>query len=435
MPEPAVPFPHSVDQASCPDLHASDPENLFFARSSATNLMNQQAGHVTARPHSLRWSHVPTHAQDSAPLRFPSIASPITYTNNLQHPDGNCSIQGEDLPDNKNEIPPRDAHWHHGHPMASKRVSSLPESQKSILQHVARPFSKKASAEILSLNSAGSSPVTPTTPLFPPNPAIADFTKSPFPNTVPYSTIDRGNLSKHANMQRFAQDEKPKFTGRLRKEPRNLRVEHKEISTFDPHIDMTSQQLRDARNLDVLDLEGKKFRFGILWQGQLTCVIFIRHFWLVETFRRVGLLTNTRCPSCMDYIRSIKEQVDPDVLDKAGVRLVIISNGSPAMIKSYSSKCFFVYARYINAKPSFIEIFNLPFPLYTDPTCALYRALGMTLRTTDGGPDSERGDYIRHGAATGVAMVLKNALSTRMPLYKRVGDAKQLGGEFILGPG
>ena len=42
----------------------------------------------------------------------------------------------------------------------------------------------------------------------------------------------------------------------------------------------------------------------------------------------------------MDYMRSIKEQVDLDVLERAGVRLVIISNGSPAMIKSYSSKCF-----------------------------------------------------------------------------------------------
>ena len=42
----------------------------------------------------------------------------------------------------------------------------------------------------------------------------------------------------------------------------------------------------------------------------------------------------------MDYMQSIKEQVDPNVLDRTGVRLVIISNGSPAMIKPYSSKCF-----------------------------------------------------------------------------------------------
>ena len=42
----------------------------------------------------------------------------------------------------------------------------------------------------------------------------------------------------------------------------------------------------------------------------------------------------------MDYMRTIKEQVQLNALDKAGVRLVIISNSSPAMIKSYSSKYF-----------------------------------------------------------------------------------------------
>lgn len=85
--------------------------------------------------------------------------------------------------------------------------------------------------------------------------------------------------------------------------------------------------------------------------------------------------------------------------------------------------------------PSLVDIFKLPFPVYTDPTCALYRALGMTLRTTDGGPDSGRGSYIRHGAASGIAMVVKNTLKTGILLHKDVGDAKQLGGEFVLGPG
>lgn len=80
-----------------------------------------------------------------------------------------------------------------------------------------------------------------------------------------------------------------------------------------------------------------------------------------------------------------------------------------------------------------IGIFSFPFPLYTDPSCALYHTLGMTLRTTDAGPDSERGDYIRHGATSGIAMVMKNAF--KMPLHKNVGDIKQLGGEFVFGPG
>ncbi|KAF8591207.1 hypothetical protein K439DRAFT_1289389, partial [Ramaria rubella] len=171
---------------------------------------------------------------------------------------------------------------------------------------------------------------------------------------------------------------------------------------FDPSVNLTLSQLQRAQNLDVLDAQGHKVRFGSLWQAQPTCVIFIRHFW---------------CPSCTDYVRSITEEVDLEILDEAGVKFVIISNGAPAMIKSYSS------------------IFNLPFPLYTDPSRALYRTLGMTLCTTDGGPDSQRGDYIRHGVASGIGMIMKNALKVRMPLHKNGGDSKQLGGEFVLGPG
>lgn len=56
----------------------------------------------------------------------------------------------------------------------------------------------------------------------------------------------------------------------------------------------------------------------------------------------------------------------------------------------------------------------------------------MTRRTTDGGPESHKGDYVRHGALGRIGMVLRNAL--RMPIGT-AGDVKQLGGEFLLGPG
>ena len=77
----------------------------------------------------------------------------------------------------------------------------------------------------------------------------------------------------------------------------------------------------------------------------------------------------------------------------------------------------------------------MPVPLYTDPTLRLYAALGMTLRTNDPGPDAEKGEYIRHGFIGGIAMVVRNALRVGMPVWERGGDATQLGGEFVLGPG
>jgi hypothetical protein len=80
------------------------------------------------------------------------------------------------------------------------------------------------------------------------------------------------------------------------------------------------------------------------------------------------------------------------------------------------------------------KVFQLPYALYTDPTLSLHRALGMTLRTLDPGPDEERGDYVSHGTLVGTALVLKRALIDGGGIGK-AGDMKQLGGELVLGPG
>lgn len=65
----------------------------------------------------------------------------------------------------------------------------------------------------------------------------------------------------------------------------------------------------------------------------------------------------------------------------------------------------------------------------------MYNALGMTLKTTDPGLESERGEYVRHGLLGGIAMVVRNALRVGMPVWEKGGDVAQLGGEFVLGPG
>lgn len=80
-------------------------------------------------------------------------------------------------------------------------------------------------------------------------------------------------------------------------------------------------------------------------------------------------------------------------------------------------------------------IFRMPINIYTDPTLRLHAALGMTLRTSDPGPDSEKGEYVRHGPIGGLAMVVRNAICVGMPVWEKGGDATQLGGEFVIGPG
>jgi AhpC/TSA antioxidant enzyme len=151
--------------------------------------------------------------------------------------------------------------------------------------------------------------------------------------------------------------------------------------------------------LPVIGEDLQSLQFGSLFIDHLTVVCFIRHFY---------------CPLCSDYMISLVATANPDALRDANIDLVIISDGSPKMIAAYR------------------KIFKCPFPIYTDPTRNLYRALGMTLRTLDAGPAEEAGDYITHGPLGWMRMVLKNAV--RMPLAN-AGDIKQLGGEFLLGPG
>ncbi|TFL02454.1 AhpC/TSA antioxidant enzyme-domain-containing protein [Pterulicium gracile] len=164
----------------------------------------------------------------------------------------------------------------------------------------------------------------------------------------------------------------------------------------------STTQLQLSRFLYVISESGIRVKFGDLWQGQKTVVIFIRHFW---------------CPLCQDYMFSISRNVSPAVLEDAGVKVVVISNGSYEMIKSYRS------------------IFRAPFEIYTDPTLQVYTMLGMTRKTPEKSPESPNGTYVRHGFMSGFGMVLKNAVKSGMPFWANGGDIGQLGGEFVFGPG
>jgi hypothetical protein len=108
----------------------------------------------------------------------------------------------------------------------------------------------------------------------------------------------------------------------------------------------TQRQLEEAAALPVISESGVRVAFGRLWQGQKTIVCFIRHFWHVSFFlSSYFLLTQLaalRCPLCQDYMFSISQNVSPEVLRNAEIELVIISNGSYEMIKSYRRKYWFL---------------------------------------------------------------------------------------------
>jgi hypothetical protein len=74
-----------------------------------------------------------------------------------------------------------------------------------------------------------------------------------------------------------------------------------------------------------------------------TVLFFIRHFW---------------CGQCQDYTFASLSLLDPVALAEANIRVVVISNGSWKIIKSYK------------------KLFNCPFPIYVDGPRKLYQLLG-----------------------------------------------------------
>ncbi|EIM90694.1 uncharacterized protein STEHIDRAFT_48803 [Stereum hirsutum FP-91666 SS1] len=143
-----------------------------------------------------------------------------------------------------------------------------------------------------------------------------------------------------------------------------------------------------------------------------TVVVFLRHFW---------------CPNCQDYVSSIMHDVDHDALSRSGVKLVLVGCGSYGLIKSYR------------------HIFDLPYPIYTDSSQQLYRALGLHMTeersipshlATHMHPTHQGGGarYVKHKSVGAFAMVVRRALKVGMPVWEKGGDAAQLGGEFVFGP-
>lgn len=171
---------------------------------------------------------------------------------------------------------------------------------------------------------------------------------------------------------------------------------------FHENLLPSRQQITEAESLFVLDENGLRVRVSELWKHRRTIVIFLRHWfdWADQ-----------------DYMHSVTRHLNIETLRRNNVDVTLIGNGSPALIKSYK------------------QIFKCPFEIYTDPSLKLYTTLGMSRRTSDPGPEAERGQYIRHGVVSGITMVVLNALRVGMNVFEKGGDALQLGGEFVFGPG
>lgn len=91
----------------------------------------------------------------------------------------------------------------------------------------------------------------------------------------------------------------------------------------------SAAETAQATYIRVLNEDGTSISFGKILSGGdsadaddkvKTIVCFIRHF---------------LCPMCQDYMYSIGRNIDPEALERAGLRLVIVGNGGWQMIRSY----------------------------------------------------------------------------------------------------
>ncbi len=114
--------------------------------------------------------------------------------------------------------------------------------------------------------------------------------------------------------------------------------EEPSVVTFDEHAGLTKDQIQTAAAFTVVAQNGIRVPFSDLFKDRKTIVVFIRHFWCVESSADREMSSHRsacRCAMCQDYMYSISRTVDFEALKRAGIDFVVIGNGSPNMIKSY----------------------------------------------------------------------------------------------------
>ncbi|KAH8928493.1 hypothetical protein BT69DRAFT_1277085 [Atractiella rhizophila] len=161
----------------------------------------------------------------------------------------------------------------------------------------------------------------------------------------------------------------------------------------------SAEELEKASKLEVFDEDGNKVTLGSLFEHQKTAVVWIRHFY---------------CGMCQQYVQAWTDEVKASVLEEAGVKLVFIGCGDYKLIKPYRS------------------LLSTPYAIYADPTKSTYIALGMTLRTLEKGEDPT---YLKKRGWAGIKDSIFDGLSMGLKYIGKQGDMKQLGGDFIFGPG
>ncbi|KAJ3900993.1 hypothetical protein F5879DRAFT_808139, partial [Lentinula edodes] len=206
--------------------------------------------------------------------------------------------------------------------------------------------------------------------------------------------------------------------------PVNPKIPENDDAALSPPLPTTSE-LRTLLALPLLDEHGQEVMFGDILNDpaavnsdKAVIVLFIRHFW---------------CPLDQDYVQEVGDILRNKAGKKAIPEVIIISNGSHALIAKYK-EIFDLEAE----KGS-----NLKVKMYTDPTCRTYGILGMenvgeacigVVSTPSTTHVSTSRSYVKHTSVIGgIATVVLRAIKVGMPVWEKGGAIKQLGGELVTG--
>ncbi|BGP43412.1 hypothetical protein JCM10449v2_007447 [Rhodotorula kratochvilovae] len=182
---------------------------------------------------------------------------------------------------------------------------------------------------------------------------------------------------------------------------------------FERFVMPSTEDLVAAEACELVGEGGSSVTFGELIKKRgerRTVVIFLRHAW---------------CGLCAQYV---------EALNRATVNLVSLSTTSFIQL-GHGERGPTIPPLYIvlinSAAPSLISTYRArmgtPFPLYSDRSRALYKALGMTKKTWDMGKDSEKGSYIVKSQLGNIT----SSISAGVAMRAYPGSQTQLGGEFV----
>nr|POE63732.1 thioredoxin-like protein aaed1 [Quercus suber] len=172
--------------------------------------------------------------------------------------------------------------------------------------------------------------------------------------------------------------------------------------------------LANAYDTPIYSADGSSRPFGALFDPayathQRQLFIFVRHFY---------------CGACQAYLKALTAGIPMQDYFSIAIptSIIVIGCGQPDLIPQYK------------------KFTNCPFPIFTDPTRALFKQLGMVVNLNVG---TRRPEYMQDislgawamGQVTQVRASMKESGGIRKRDVLRGGHPMQIGGEFLIDDG